>query len=54
MTVKKDANGSWRGTEVVIHTQPVGFWIASANAKHLEPEEPADMLGILKREGLWS
>ena len=53
VNVWKDVNGNLRGTEVIINTQTVGFWTAAVNARHLEPEEPANLAAILKKEGLW-
>ena len=51
--IEKDKNGKPMGVEVIIYTQPVGFWMASANAKNLRAEEPADMAELLRKEGLF-
>jgi hypothetical protein len=39
-----------RATETVLHTQPLGLWMAGVNAISLIPEEPADLNAILCRE----
>lgn len=57
--IREMADGTKRATEVVIHTQPIGLWIASANSKldvdgepTLAAEEPADMAKLMRKEGL--
>lgn len=47
-----EVNGKLRATEVVLHTQNLGLWIAGANAKSLGPEEPADLAQLMRKEGL--
>lgn len=51
VSVEKRSDGSTRAVEVIIHTRPVGAWIASA-PPHYAPEEPADMAKLLEKDGL--
>lgn len=51
--VEKDKDGKSIGTEVIIHTRPVGFWMAAVNAKNLRAEEPANLAELLRKEGLF-
>lgn len=59
VTAKKMPDGSAKLTEVIIHTTPVGPFIASVNSRFkedgttvLDDEEPGDLDYILVKEGL--
>lgn len=48
----KEERGQRVAYENIIHTRPVGLWQASANAQHLNAEEPGDLAKMLEKEGL--